>query len=227
MKRRFSLHDTMPTGRKETNALWRSVRADARAMRSRSEARFTEELERLMAAGSLGGEHFGNGHWRLWNPARPSNTVDYWPRTGALVRGNRRLQAHGLRGALRTLAVVSPGSQRADDPALFIAAGRRILDLRAIEHGHRSSAQWHTIRTAMESGAITLVSDSVAEYFRDVLPPRSIFAAGFSFAEGNEPRTVFVRLGTCGAPWLMQRGNESHVVKTLRSLLGPVRERLA
>jgi hypothetical protein len=98
-----------------------------------------------------------------------------------------------------------------------------VLDLSAIEFGAHSPDEWQAVITAMDSGEPVLVSDSVADYFLNVLPPRSIFAAGFTFGEGAETPTVFLRTGRRGDPWLMQRGAGNDVRDRLRALLPRVR----
>lgn len=96
-------------------------------------------------------------------------------------------------------------------------------DLRTIEYGDHTDAEWTSLIDAFATETPVLVSDSVADYFLNVLPPRSMFAAGFTFAEGDETPTVFLRTGRLGAPWLVQRGSAPDLRETLRSLLPLVR----
>ncbi|HEU4451431.1 MAG TPA: hypothetical protein VFR81_00185 [Longimicrobium sp.] len=98
-----------------------------------------------------------------------------------------------------------------------------IVDLRAIEYGGHTAAEWKAVIDAMDSGDPVLVSDSIADYFLNVLPPRAIFAAGFTFAEGEDSPTVFLRTGRRGDPWLAQRGSAPDLRDRLRRLLPHVR----
>lgn len=98
-----------------------------------------------------------------------------------------------------------------------------IVDLRAIEYGGHTAAEWKAVIDAMDSGDPVLVSDSIADYFLNVLPPRAIFAAGFTFAEGDDTPTVFLRTGRRGDPWLVQRGSAPDLRDRLRRLIPRVR----
>jgi hypothetical protein len=93
----------MPSARNDTNAFWRVVHAEASVSRDGQEAVFTARLAEHIASGRIGGRELGPGHWRIWHPSRPAESVDYWPRTGTLVRHNRRLPESGLQRALRIL----------------------------------------------------------------------------------------------------------------------------
>ncbi|HEU4456798.1 MAG TPA: hypothetical protein VFR81_27265 [Longimicrobium sp.] len=97
-----------------------------------------------------------------------------------------------------------------------------IVDLRAIEYGGHTPAEWKAVIDAMDSGDPVLVSDSIADYVLNVLPPRAIFSAGFSFAEAATPPTVFLRTGRRGDPWLVQRGSAPNLRDRLRRLIPPV-----
>lgn len=98
-----------------------------------------------------------------------------------------------------------------------------IIDLRGIEYGDHSATGWQAVIDALDSGDPVLVSDSIADYFLNVLPPRAIFAAGFSFAEGDDIPTVFLRTGRRGDPWLVQRGAAPDLRDRLRRLVPHVR----
>lgn len=98
-----------------------------------------------------------------------------------------------------------------------------IIDLRAVEYGGHTAAEWKAVIDAMASGDPVLVSDSIADYFLNVLPPRAIFAAGFIFAEGADTPTVFLRTGRRGDPWLAQRGSAPDLRDRLRRLLPHIR----
>lgn len=95
----------MRSQRSPENAMWRAVRSDVAASRNRAEATFTDQMVRLLEHGALQGMEFAAGHWRIWNPADPATALDYWPRTGTLVRAGQRLSTRGLRGALKLLGV--------------------------------------------------------------------------------------------------------------------------
>ncbi|HEX8691405.1 MAG TPA: hypothetical protein VF746_03095 [Longimicrobium sp.] len=81
-----------------------------------------------------------------------------------------------------------------------------MLDLSAIEYDGVSEDDWRAVLQAMHSGEPALVSESIADYFLEVLPPVAMFAGGFAFAEGAEVPTVFIRTGKRSDPWLVQRG---------------------
>lgn len=102
-------------------------------------------------------------------------------------------------------------------------AGPEILDLSDVEYGNRTAAAWQAVIDAMDSGSPLLVSDSVAEYFLAVLPPRAIFGAGFVFAEGEDVPTVFLRTGRRGEPWLVQRGASPDLRDRLRQMIPRIR----
>lgn len=102
-------------------------------------------------------------------------------------------------------------------------AETEIVDLRAIEYGGHTAAEWKAVIDAMDGGDPVLVSESIADYFLNVLPPRAIFAAGFVFAEGDDTPTVFLRTGRRGDPWLVQRGSSPDLRDRLRRLIPLVR----
>lgn len=85
-------------------------------------------------------------------------------------------------------------------------AATEVLDLRAIEYDGATGEEWSAVLQAMHSGEPALVSESIADYFLEVLPPVAMFAGGFAFAEGAEIPTVFIRTGKRSDPWLVQRG---------------------
>lgn len=98
-----------------------------------------------------------------------------------------------------------------------------IVDLSATEYGGHTAAEWKAVIDAMKRGDPVLVSDSIADYFLNVLPPRDIFTGGFTFAEGDETPTVFLRTGRRGHPWLVQRGSAPDLRDRLRRLIPRVR----
>jgi hypothetical protein len=98
-----------------------------------------------------------------------------------------------------------------------------IIDLSAVEYGDHTGTGWQAVIDAMDSGDPLLVSDSVADYFLTVLPPRAIFGAGFIFAEGDDVPTVFLRTGRRGEPWLVQRGAAPDLRDRLRRLVPRIR----
>lgn len=102
-------------------------------------------------------------------------------------------------------------------------ADTEIVDLRAVEYDGHTAAEWKAVIDAMDSGDPVLVSHSIADYFLNVLPPRSIFAAGFTFAEGDDTPTAFLRTGRWGDPWLVQRGSAPDLRERLRRLIPHVR----
>lgn len=74
-------------------------------------------------------------------------------------------------------------------------------DLSATQDG-ASGEEWKMLMAAMRSGKTVIVSDSVAWYFLEVLPPRWMPSGGaFAFCEGDDQYTVFVQMGE---KWLMR-----------------------
>lgn len=75
-------------------------------------------------------------------------------------------------------------------------------DLNAVQEDARGE-EWETLIRAKRSGKTVLVSQSVACYFRDVLPPAWMPSGGaaFAFCEGDDQYTVFVEYR---GQWLMR-----------------------
>lgn len=71
----------------------------------------------------------------------------------------------------------------------------------------------------MATGRPVLVSESVADHFLYLQPPRCVFGGGFAFQGPGVPMTVFMRTGHRGLPWLAQRGPVAAVRQELQRLL--------
>lgn len=59
-----------------------SHRPNQSAWRDIQQPVFERALVRAVAQGWLDARQLSEYHWRVWNPARPKEIVDYWPRTG-------------------------------------------------------------------------------------------------------------------------------------------------
>ena len=88
--------------RNADNDIWRefdrqrAARADSWGVQNEA------EIATQIAAGTLGGTHFGNTHSRLTDVAS-GRTVDFYSRTGTVMRDGRRLSGIGLAFALRQI----------------------------------------------------------------------------------------------------------------------------
>jgi hypothetical protein len=101
-----------------------------------------------------------------------------------------------------------------------------ILNLSMIQYAGHSPGEWDCLVTAMNSGDPVLVSSSVSDYFRDVLPPWRVFAGGFAFKEGDELPKVFVYLREWDGPALVQSGPYPITLDALRSRIPAARSQL-
>lgn len=98
-----------------------------------------------------------------------------------------------------------------------------ILNLSNIQYAGPSTGEWDRLVAAMDSGDPVLVSPSVSDYFRGVLPPWSIFAGGFAFKEGDELPKVFVYVWDSDGPALVQSGRYPITLDALRSRIPAAR----
>ena len=64
----------------------------SRRARDRFERRREKWITRAVLAGEIDARQLSDYHWRIWLTAKPSYTVDYWPRTGTirLPKGKNR-----------------------------------------------------------------------------------------------------------------------------------------
>lgn len=101
-----------------------------------------------------------------------------------------------------------------------------ILNLSRIQYAGHSTGEWDRLVAAMNPGDPVLVSPSVSDYFRDVLPLWRVFAGGFAFKEGDELPKVFVYLWEWDAPALGQSGPYPITLDALRARIPAARSQL-
>lgn len=78
----------------------------------------------------------------------------------------------------------------------------QIQDLSVIDADKHTAEEWRTLIRAKDGDDTVIVSNSVAWYFFEVLPPRWLPGAGvFAYCEGNGRYTVFVSVDGI---WLMR-----------------------
>lgn len=90
--------------RNENNQMWRDVRDGQRTARSTRAVRDVAKMLELQRQGAIVAQQLSEHHWRIHGIAggKIAETVDYWPRTGAICKkGLGRLTAFGLDAAVR------------------------------------------------------------------------------------------------------------------------------
>lgn len=104
-------------------------------------------------------------------------------------------------------AAAAPSAQRLQPPRDWVTrmdACEPITLLEDVTSVEEDSPreQWAIMIAAMRSGRTAMVSESVAWYFLEVLPPRWMPGTGaFAFCEGDDQYTVFVAVN---GQWLMR-----------------------